>query len=107
MDSNDNLGTNTNDEILQELGEEILIIYTMIMVACKTHNMFNPKELEEGDQTIINHNVGVTNVLSWILKVSALVRVLTNFEIHKFDEFVSTFCPTIHNNAITHVWRGL
>lgn len=45
----DNFGMNTNDEILQE--EDILVVYTiMMMVACNTHNLLNPNELEEGGQ---------------------------------------------------------
>lgn len=59
----DNFGTNTNDEILQE--EDILVIYTMMMVdGCNTHNLLNPNELEEGGQLIVDHNVVVTDAFS-------------------------------------------
>ena len=33
---------------LQELEEDILLRYTMMMATCDTHNLFNPNKLEEG-----------------------------------------------------------
>lgn len=49
-DSDDSSRMDTDDEILQELQEDILIVYTIIMVSCNTPNMFDAKELEEGGQ---------------------------------------------------------
>jgi hypothetical protein len=50
--------TETHDKILQNLEGDTLIIYMMMMVACNTHNLFHPNELEEGGQPTINHNYG-------------------------------------------------
>lgn len=99
VDSDDSSGTDTDGEILQELEEDILIVYTMMMVACNTHNMFNPNKFEEGGQTTVNHNVGVTDILSRMREVPVLFKVLTNFEVREFDELSSLVCPTINDNA--------
>lgn len=48
VDSDEIFGTNTGDEILQELEEDILLRYTMMMAICDTHNLFNLNKLEEG-----------------------------------------------------------
>lgn len=62
-----------DDEVLQELEENISIVYTMMIVTCNIHNLFNPNKLEEGGQTTVNHNVGVTGVLNWMRDVSTLL----------------------------------
>lgn len=54
MDSDDNYGIDTNDEIMQQLEEDTLVVYTMTMVACNTLNLFNLNELEEGGQSIVD-----------------------------------------------------
>ena len=48
MNSNDNHGIDTDGDILQQLEEDILVVYTMTMVACNTLNLFNMNKLEEG-----------------------------------------------------------
>jgi hypothetical protein len=73
-----------NHESLQELEEDILMVYIIMMiVACNIHNTLNANDLEEGSQTIVNHNVGVTDILSRTSKLLALFKVLTNFEVHE------------------------
>lgn len=94
MDSNDNLGADKCEEILEELAEGVLMVDTIMVVACNTHNLFNPSELHDGGQTTINHNVGVTYVLIRMREVLALVKVLTCFEVDELDA-----CPTICNNT--------
>ena len=94
----DIFGTNMDDVILQELEEEILLMCTMMMATCNTHNLFNPNELEESGQSV-NPNVGVMNVFNHMREVSTLFKVLTNFEVPNFDEFASLVCPTICDNA--------
>jgi hypothetical protein len=58
VDSNDNYGTNANDEILQKLEKDVFVVCTMMMVDGNNHNMFDPNELEEGDQRIVDHKLG-------------------------------------------------
>lgn len=78
-----------NDEILEALEEDILMVYIMMMVACNIHNMLNANDLEEGGQTFVNHNLGVTDILSRMRGLPALFKVLNNFEVHEFDELAS------------------
>lgn len=59
VDYNDSSGTDMGDEILQELEEDILIVYKMMMVSCNAYHSFNANELEEGGQVIVNHNEGL------------------------------------------------
>ena len=72
--------------------------------------MFNPNELGECGQTRVNHNMGVTDVLHWMCVVHILFKVLTNFEIHKFDEFASfvclTNCNSSHSTDVERVMSG-
>lgn len=56
--SDDNSRMDMDDEILQESQGDILIVYIMMVVACNTHNMFNPNELEK--VATVKHHVGVT-----------------------------------------------
>ena len=60
----DNFESHMNDEILQELEEDMLLIYTMMMATCNTHNLLNSNELEEGGQLIVDHNVVVIDVFN-------------------------------------------
>lgn len=69
--SNDNYGSDTNDETLEESEIDIFIVYTMMMVVGNTHNMFDLNELEEGGRRTVNHNVGVTDVLDLMHNVLA------------------------------------
>ena len=71
------------------------------MVPCNTHHLFNSNVLEEGGQSTINHNMGVANVLSLMCKMPTLFKVLTIFEVCKFDEFVYFIYPIIYDNACT------
>jgi len=48
VDFNDYYTIDTDGEILQQLEEDILVVYIMTMVACNTLNLFNVNELEEG-----------------------------------------------------------
>lgn len=41
----------------------------MMMIVGNSHNMFNPNELEEGNQRTVNHDMGVTNVLGQMRNV--------------------------------------
>lgn len=74
LNSNGSLGMDMDDEILQELEEDILIFYTMMMASCNTHHLFNANELEEGGWTIVNHNEGVTDILSYMCEVFPLLK---------------------------------
>ena len=80
-------------------------MHTMMMVACNTHNLFNRDKLEEGDQTTVNHNVVVMDVLSWMRDVLALFKVLTNYEIYEFDELASLACYKIYDNCRSMVLK--
>lgn len=75
------------------------MVSTMTTVLYKTHNLFDPNELEEGGLSTTNHNVGVMDILSRMHEVSALFKVLTNFKICEFDELATLVCSTIRNNA--------
>lgn len=56
MDFDGKFGMELGDGFLQELEENILIImYTITMVDCNTHNLFNLNELEESGHTTINY----------------------------------------------------
>ena len=85
----DIFGTNMDDVILQELEEDILLMCTMMIATCNTYNLFNPNELEEGGQSTINPNVRVMDVFGHMREVPTLFKILTNFEVPKFDEFAS------------------
>lgn len=74
VDSYDSFGIDTDDEILQKLEEDILVVYTMMMVACNIHNLFNMHELEEGGQSTVNQNVGVTDMFNCMREVLACSR---------------------------------
>lgn len=71
----------------------------MTMAACNTLNLFNLNKLEEGGQSIVNPNVGVTNMFNRMREVPALFKGLTNFKVHEFEELASFVCPTICNNG--------
>lgn len=90
----------TIDEILQKLEGGISMVCTMMMVAYDTHNLFALNKLKEGGQTIVNHNVmWFIDILNRMRNVPALFKVLTNFEVYAFHEYVSLVCPTILDNA--------
>lgn len=44
-------------------------------------------------------NVGAIDLLNSMREVLALYKVLTNFEVHEFDELASIVCPTICDNV--------
>lgn len=50
VDFDDSFGTYTYDELLEKLKAHILIVYTMVIVACITHNMFNLNKLDKCGQ---------------------------------------------------------
>lgn len=92
VDSNDSSTMDTFNEILQELEEDILIVFTMSMIACNSHNLFNLNKLEEGTQQTFNHSMRIMHVLGRMHKVFALFKILSNFGVHEFDEFVCILC---------------
>ena len=71
-------------------------------VGCLQHlsyNMFNPYELEEGGWTTVHHSVGVTNVLSWLRGVLALLKVLTNSLVISLD-FSTPLCKDVSQHKV-------
>ena len=80
-------------------------MHTMTMAACNTRSLFNPNELEEGDQTTVNHNVGVMDGLSQMRDVPTQFKVLTNCEIYEFDELASLVCYKIYDNVCSMVLK--
>jgi len=60
VDHDDSCGTYTNNGILEELEEEILIVvYRMMVAASDSHNLFNANGLEVEWTIYNNHNVRV------------------------------------------------
>lgn len=56
------LGTNTDEEILLELEENILIVFMMMMTCIDLMDYLNHNELEEGRQSIVNHNTSMNDI---------------------------------------------
>lgn len=56
------LGTNTDEEILLELEENILIVFMMMMTCIDLMDYLNYNELEEGRQSIVNHNTSMNDI---------------------------------------------
>lgn len=54
---------NSDGEILEELEDGFMIIYNMIFVCTNTYEFFNPHELKDGGQRVLDHNRGVHDVL--------------------------------------------
>ena len=77
--SHDNSRMDMDDEILQESQGDILVVYMMMVVACNTHNMLNPNELEK--VATVKHHVGVTCIICMMHDVPSLFKVSTNFEV--------------------------
>lgn len=96
LNSDGSSGMDMDDEIVQELEEDILIVYTMMMASCNTHHLSNANELEEGGWTTVNHNEGVTDILRCMREV---FHVEINCEVHMFDEFIFLVYPSICANA--------
>lgn len=64
-DFDESFGTDIEDEIHKSWKKTFkLIVNTMMMATCNTHNMFNSNEMKEGGQTTANQNVGVMDILS-------------------------------------------
>ena len=99
MDSDDNYGIDTNDEIMQQLEEDTLVVYTMTMVACNTLNLFNLNELEEGGQSIVDPMWELQTCSTACARCMHCSKGLTNFKVHEFDELVSFLYPTIRDNG--------
>jgi hypothetical protein len=81
VDFDDNFWTNTSDESLQDLERDVLMVSTMMMTTCNTHNLFKLTKLKEGGQTTTNHNVWSTNILNRKRNMPTLFKVLTNFKV--------------------------
>jgi hypothetical protein len=84
--------------VLHLLEEDIFIMHIMLMVAYNTQHLFKSNKYEEGGQSIVNHNVGVVDILSRMREVPTLFEVSTDVEVRKFDELTSLVGPTIHDN---------
>lgn len=97
MDSNAQLGFDIVEKLLQELENNILLVYTMMMAACNTCNLFNANELDKGGQHTINHNEGDIAILSQMYEVPTLFKTLTDFEAGKFDLLASLDHPKLAN----------
>jgi hypothetical protein len=95
VDSNAQLGFDTVEKMLQELEDNVLLVYTMVMAACNTCNLFNTSDLDKGGQHTINHNEGDTDILSQMYEVPSLFKTLTDFEIGKFDLLASLDHPEL------------
>lgn len=83
VESNDSLGTKTDEEILLELEENILIIFMMMMACIDLTKKFNCNELEEGRRSIVNHNTSMNDILASARVAPPLFKVLTNVFIQK------------------------
>lgn len=97
MDSNAQLGFDTVEKLLQELENNILSVYTMMMATWNTCNLFNTNELDKGGQHTINHNEGDSDILSQMYEVPSLFKTLTDFEVGKIDLLASLDHPKLAN----------
>lgn len=46
----------SNDEILKDLDDKFIVFYTMESICANTWKFFNPNELEDGGQGIVDRN---------------------------------------------------
>lgn len=99
MGSDEIFGMEMDDEILQELEEDILIVYIMMIVAYNTHKLFNPNELEDGGQNTINPQCGSYGRSQSDARHANIVQGLDYCKVYGFDELASLVCPTILDNA--------
>lgn len=99
MDSEPSSRIDIDEEILQELVDNILLVYIVMMAACHIHNLFNANKLDEGGQPTSNHNEADTNILSHMREVPPLFKALTIFEVGELDLLASLICPTMLGNA--------
>ena len=83
VESNDSLGTKTDEEILLELEENILIIFMMMMTCIDLTKILNCNELEEGRRSIVKNNTSMNDILALVTVVPPLFKVLTNVFIQK------------------------
>lgn len=63
VESDDSLGTNNDEEILLGLEEIILIVFMMMITCIDLMKILNYNKLEEGRQSIVNHNTSMNDIL--------------------------------------------
>ena len=52
----------SNDEILEEFDDKLMVSYTIMVICANTREFNNPNELEDGSQGVVDHNHGVHGV---------------------------------------------
>lgn len=71
MELDGSYDTDTDEEILLDLEEDILVVFT---ISCTSlMELFHSNGLEEGGQTTVNHNIGVNDILALVRSISSFV----------------------------------
>ena len=52
----------SDDKILEVLEDEFMVNYAILYVCANTWEVFNPNELEDGGQGVVDHNHGLYDV---------------------------------------------
>jgi hypothetical protein len=98
-DSDFSSGSSSDQEMFQEMEEEILLITQLAAILEATSTLFNTNEMQ--DQSTVNHDEPVRDVLATMRSTPSLFKSLTNFSIEEFDELAALVCPTLVANART------
>jgi hypothetical protein len=71
----------------------------IVVVTFNKGTLFNTNELELGVGQLVNQNVGVQDVFTIMRKTPCLFKILTIYNLSKFDELTTLVVPTIHTHA--------
>jgi hypothetical protein len=78
------------------------MVFAIVIVKVNTLDTFNSNKLNLGVGQLINHKMGVWDVLSTMWITLGLLKTLTNFILSKFEELCVLVVPTMeaHVRAI-------
>lgn len=68
------------------MDEELMPIYTTMMVCINMLDLFDLNELKDGRQCVVNHNQDVLALIAHMQVIPQLYKILTIFMILEFDE---------------------
>lgn len=69
----------SNDKIIEQLEDELMIIYTTMYVCTNIKDFFNSNEQEDGGQGVLDHNHRVHDILLHMKVIPQIFKTLTNF----------------------------
>lgn len=90
-------------EFFGELNPSASLILEVALASNQTQEFFNVIELEDGDHTSLNHDVGIRDHILSVRANPLMFKTLTNFTMDEFHDLCLDVCPTIISCTRTNV----